>query len=419
MKKRCLIVFVLIFFSIANLFSATIELAPYNGANGINIASSMYHNENTTWISGDVPLEGGYTSIEMIGLGGVYQINTQEKNTPLVVTVTCPSGFYLVSQSNPTYRRPFRILLGQGQRSSTSDRVEIPIDSSGVFSEGEAQRKDFYFNENYGSFTSGIAGFWFNMVLDLPGEVDPVTDVLTTEDGRMYPLIEANDYTALVTITISWGEQTKSVTIPFSGYYDRTTGYDQTKGGVASLFVDPYASAAHLSIERDRGNWITVGKVDFLLLEDMTNKDSVNPTFTDSRPLIFASSSTNPTRQSPAEFKLIHEYVIYDTPLTNSNSIGFDVAIRTIEGSNTSIVTFDGTMNIDKANDSNCVAPYYTDRYRHTSSDGNSDGLMFEGTPQRYYSYSGEIDVKLDSGSNVMQAGTYYGSLYIHVIAER
>ena len=36
-----------------------------------------------------------------------------------------------------------------------------------------------------------------------------------------------------------------------------------------------------------------------------------------------------------------------------------------------------------------------------------------------YYSYSGEIDVMLDPGDNIMYEGVYKGNMYIHVIGER
>ena len=396
------------------LSAANLELAPYNGASGLNIANPNYKNEGTIWKdpANGAPIADGYNNTEMLGVGGIYNINTLNNKTdleePIIVTVTCPYGFYLVSQSNPNYKRPFRIVMGQGQKRNDTNNYEYEADI--IFEEGRPQQQDVNLRTeedaaavfSMNTLLSGDyqVGFWFNIVLDLPGEIDPVTNVLTY-NNYSYPLVEADDYTALVTITLLWKGEERSVTIPFSGYYNGVPSDYDANEGLASLYVDPYASAAHLSIERDRGTWVPVAKLDFLLQQSTGYKN----------PLIFLSSSSNPADPSPGEFKLVHQNVTYDTPLTNTNSIGFEGRIRTIKGSSTPVRSFDGTMNIINVDANNSINPSEDKAYE-------SGNTMGHGATQTFYTYSGEIDVMLDAGSNVMIDGIYTGTMYVHVVAE-
>ena len=95
-------------------------LTPYYGARGgINIVDPNYNNEGEEWEreSGSLdrytdPYPNAYSDAEMIAMGGVYDITPYgghgSFDEPLTVTITCPNDFYLVSQSNPAYKRPLR-----------------------------------------------------------------------------------------------------------------------------------------------------------------------------------------------------------------------------------------------------------------------------------------------------------------------
>ena len=481
MKRRTIILVILIYTFIAvslfargsheevrrdlyNSRSTYIFAIPYDGAFGVNLANSDYDNwndGNVSWVSGSLGPSNGnytpqapgvYTNDEMVGLLEIAdaKLHGMDKLEPIQITCSCPQGFELVSQSNPSYRRPFEIILvprSQYRKSETyynyvpaeyrgnwsdlqprDDKGAVPYDGEAILLSGdrpetpdpwiisEAGYEDIYnkatkSNENFKDDVY-VLYQWYDIVLNLPGEIDPATDVLTVTNSRgtvSYPLIEGDDYSALVTITIQWGDYVDSITIPFSGYYDRDSLIEGRRGGSCSLFVTPYASASHLSIEKDRGNWVSVAMIDFLMSGMGESTE---------RPLIYASSSSDPNAVSPSEFRLVHDSVMYDTPLTNTNSIGFDVQIRSTDTSFPT-ASFDGTMNMEEAElafkkvggtgketSSEVIIPQTTTQ--------NSSGHV--GEAQTFYTYSGEVDVMMDSGVHTMYEGVYRGTVYLHVV---
>ena len=246
---------------------------------------------------------------------------------------------------------------------------------------------------------------WADIVLVLPGTVNTANDSVTY-NNVVYPLIEADDYTALVTITMEYGGQIKSITIPFSGFYEKGNTLKDTS--VCSLLVNPYSTAAHLSITEDRGAWVPVGSLDFMLSTASNNSPDAKVKITE--PRIFASSSSDPEAGVADDFRLVHESATFNTPLTQTNSIGFDVRIRNLNAAGGTLsCVFDGTatqqdiVNGNKA----AIEPAYI-----------KASLNHDGTDKSYYLYNGEIEVMMDPGTNVMLEGRYTGTVYIHVIAD-
>lgn len=467
-------------------------LTPYYGSRGsLNMVDSKYHNENyydeegnlvridwsdTTdgtpgWNQYTHALAGAYTNAEMVALGGIYNLkpyegesNPANMDDPITISISCPNGFYLVSQSNPEYKRPFRLVLNQ--TSAAGGVVSKPkYYESGYYYEGDKVPEDIppigpkhgrgdqkvfrepledklYFdykaaqsaNADLADYsleeiivgkklsTNGggpeqirvYCGFWFDLVLDLPGEYDPLTESITYQSIK-YPLIEADDYSALVTITISYpDEPIKTVTIPFSGYYRRS---EVNVDATASLVVDAYPAAAHLSIEQDRGLWVPVGKLDFMSFSGSPGDDIPQNTW--SNPVIFISSSSTPSSNTGGEFKLVHSNVRYDTPLTQANSIGFSVRVRALNsGTGTPVAIFEGgdCMDTIASGKTEGILVNKTESIEEADG-GDRMGHMFSSLS--YYSYSGEIDVMLDSGTNIMNEGVYRGTMYIHVIGDK
>lgn len=450
-------------------------LTPYYGARGgINIVDSNYNNvyfddtddKDKVYNWGESsegldrytdPFPDAYSDAEMIAMGGVYDITPYDEpgsfDEPLTVTITCPNDFYLVSQSNPAYKRPFEIILRQSNAmagikyeyhifSSSYDSAGYVIDGGRsepmLFSEpisedltfdydlAAAENSSFFDFEKQdaikGSYNNGdtevrvYCGFWFDLIINLPRDsYDAIRDAITV-DGVTYPLIEANDYTAIVTITISYGGRSKSITIPFSGYYDRGSVELES---TASLIVDTYASAGNLSIESDRGVWVPVGKMDFMAFKGTEANQSTMLQW--SNPKIFISSSSDPAANSTGEFKLVHTNVRYDTPLTDSNSIGFTVRARSLtSGGNTAVATFRGEDTISSITGTG-GGGISVSQIASYSDAGNINNITggHQNASLNYYSYSGEIDVMLDPGDNIMYEGVYKGNMYIHVIGER
>lgn len=351
-----------------------------------------------------------YTDWVFSSHGGSTSVGDQEKD------------WYKGSNGNITGEKPtipltFRYAGGNGNIEprpdwTTTSSIEV-ISENGdsrtvVETETQEGRKQNTLNE---------ADLWADIVLVLPGTVNTANDTVTY-NNVVYPLIEADDYTALVTITMEYGGQIKSITIPFSGFYEKDNTVKEES--VCSLLVDPYSTSAHLNIEQDRGKWIPVGSLDFML-STATNTNTKNP-------VIFASSNRDPEAINADEFRLVHESATFNTPLTQTNSIGFDVRIRNLNADGgTASYIFDGTATLMSVADKLGNLTYGKDNGNNQyPSSGDWGGivpakiyskLQHDDTEKSYYLYNGEIEVMMDPGTNVMLEGRYTGTVYIHVIA--
>ena len=295
--------------------------------------------------------------------------------------------------------------------------VEITGTRDEKYWEGDS-RKRYLYNQTE-TYSLAEMDLWADIVLVLPGTVKPDNDTVTY-NNVVYPLIEADDYTALVTITMEYGGQIKSITIPFSGFYEK--GNTDKEESVCSLLVNPYSTAAHLSIAEDRGTWVPVGSLDFML-STATNTNTTNP-------VIFASSSSNPEADTADEFRLVHESATFNTPLTQTNSIGFDVRIRNLNADGgTSSYIFDGTATqVSVTNKLNGLSYGKDSGNNQYPLSGDWGGIVpakiysvlqhDNDNDKSYYRYNGEIEVMMDPGTNVMLQGRYTGTVYIHVIAK-
>ena len=300
---------------------------------------------------------------------------------------------------------------------NSNSNVEITGTRDGNYSYDYPYRYRYFYNQTE-TYSLAEMDLWADIVLVLPGTVNTANDTVTY-NNVVYPLIEADDYTALVTITMEYGGQIKSITIPFSGFYEKDNTVKEES--VCSLLVDPYSTAAHLNIEQDRGKWIPVGSLDFML-STATNTNTKNP-------VIFASSNRDPEAINADEFRLVHESATFNTPLTQTNSIGFDVRIRNLNADGgTASYIFDGTATLKSVADKLGNLTYGTDSGNNQyPSSGDWGGivpakiyskLQHDNAEKSYYLYNGEIEVMMDPGTNVMLEGRYTGTVYIHVIAD-
>ena len=433
--RKAVIIFIIMLAS-TPVFSAHMEIAPYGGAYGIPMGNEYYtggdydnpDDPSTPDGWGDRPYFDDateYSNNEIIAIAGLQDLYVNDyldryQDTELKITVTCPNGFYFVSQSNPAFKRPFEIQLvytdwietdcsiihgrpGQNKNyQKTTIREGSPtatmkIDNLDTIEDHKTETGSWtpHYAEDY-------LNFWADIVLVLPGEMIDGTDTLVAPDSRgvkrEYPLIEAEDYTALVTITVEYGDiKRDTITIPFSGFYKR--GQTKKNDDVCSLLVTPTSQAAHMSITRDRGTWVDVASLEFMMSTFGSDKHS---------PIIFASSSPNPEVASK-DFRLVHSSVTYDTPLTNTNSIGYDVRITGIDGENNrKTKTFQGSDSISSVVNSEVgIEPALSEAKMTHASD-----------TMNFYRYGGNVEVMLDPGDNVMLQGRYDGTVYIHVVAD-
>ena len=484
MKRRTIILVILIYTFIAvslfasgnaeedrreqrqKLYNGTSTYAmaiPYNGAFGVNLANSAYINwpnssEEVTmeWVEDELAEGiGKYTDAEMIGMLEIAQAKLhgeEEPLDPIMITCSCPQGFEFVSQSNPSYRRPFEIILvprsqykvsevtrdsGEWSRREpfeggnkpysgkasllTANNPETP--DSWVIKTADADKYNKAIAD-VGDFSNDvyIVYQWYDVILNLPGEIDPATDVLTVTNSRgtvSYPLIEGDDYSALVSITIQWGDYSDSVTIPFSGYYDSRGSQESN---ASALAITPTGNASTVRLDVDQGIPIDVANINFMRwlgYEDSVTSGEYNDNHDPAqfgkeniKSIIFLSSSSNPEING-GEFRFIHNDLQAGEILDDRNSIKY--VARTTDNDNGHIVTFDGTMT---ASYLNSLSENITDSDSVIIPTFYGRGTHGNYAQRRTYwqEYNGTVEIILENKENVtMYSGGYHSYIYVHV----
>ncbi len=420
MTRRTIFVFLLLLFICFNLMAvAHVAIAPETGAYGVNMASYKYRgNEhignNFSWIKGtgasdDDPTFDQLTGVQskqwyldqhIIGLGGVYDLESSQKNsnTRYTVTAYCANGFNFKSQSNPNIVRPFEILIVARYGDNETDRIEVLKDSgqSETFNYIEEKNKD---NGEH---------LWFDLVLALPLDADPVPgSTYIKANGQTYSLVQENDYTALVTINVTaWDANgvigTDSISIPFSGYFN---GQTEGKGDDRlSLMFTPNANAGNLNIQTQHSLPIPVGNIDFMLDADYTKHEITwqDEKYKDGYVKIFFSSRNEPDDANAQPFRFVHSSVGDSDPLTNYNSIGYEIVVS---GSNSS-TSFSGDDHLVNGDVENAIIP------EKVTSNTSHQGA------REFFEYSGTINVIIDEPTTIMQEGDYHDTVYVHVVTD-
>lgn len=416
-RKTISVFFVLLFISF-NLMAAHVAIAPETGAYGVNMASNKYRgNEhsgnNFSWIKGtgesDNPTFDQLTGVQskqwyldqhIIGLGGVYDLESSQKNsnTRYTVTAYCANGFNFKSQSNPNIVRPFEILIVARYGDNKTDRIEVLKDS------GQSETFNYIVDENK---DNGMH-LWFDLVLALPLDVDPVPgSTYIKANGQTYSLVQENDYTALVTINVTaWDANgvigTDSISIPFSGYFN---GQTEGKGDDRlSLMFTPNANAGNLNIQTQHSLPIPVGNIDFMLDADYTKHERPweDEKYKDGYVKIFFSSRNEPDDANAQPFRFVHSSVGDSDPLTNYNSIGYEIVVS---GSNSS-TSFSGDDHLVNGDVENAIIP------EKVTSNTSHQGA------REFFEYSGTINVIIDEPTTIMQEGDYHDTVYVHVVTD-
>ena len=267
MKK--IISFILIGCILLSLNSATFKYAPYDGFSGIPIGSRYYKGgskwdyDNETNKTGQYG-EGTYSNKEMLALIALASVNKAYYTRPFTISVSCPNGMYLTSLSNPEFKRPFKLyfypVMSDRQRGKP---FELSNDNP-VYQ---------YYPSKDSAMPNSVTSnwsLWFDVVLYLPGVVDTSNDRLRDDDGTIYPLIKASDYSAIVTISVNHdgADAPMDMIIPFTGYYDGSETPVNNAALPVSLGVETYPEASNINLSvSNRGQWITVGRVNLLLNE--------------------------------------------------------------------------------------------------------------------------------------------------------
>ncbi len=435
--KRILTFFtlILVFICLAYSYSFsnepnTLIIVPFNAVSGIPVGSNYYKSDTSgKWQDGSpVSTKGAnYTNVEMIGIimfmnaSGSDNESQVDMNGDITVTVTCPNGFYLQSQSNPNYKVPFEIMLFDSWNSEGSRGHKI--------SEEEPTINVSITNKTDGG-DSGNKQFHFDVVIRLPGTVDTTTNECT-KDGVIYPLAVLYDYSAVVTISVKYECTTsgktnvleKTVTVPFGGYYDGSAS-PAAKEGTVSMNIVLNSEASNIDIQNKLGKTINIGSMYYAM---MVGKDYTSVTTTSLNSAIFLSSSSDPYDTSATKFALVKDDVGATEALTSLNSVGFKLKVTSYEDGISR--TFDGTtyfpISSQPSPGSISVLTGWPGNRKKSIQTLTSDEFIIPDMyteymatgNQVYFSYSGSIELELDDNVVTMQSGRYIETVYVHVMA--
>ena len=360
----------------------------------------------------------------------------------LTINASCDSGFEFVSQSNPIYRRPFKIeviprVATQGTGDSVteteyistlddlSNTTIIDVPNTSLINDGHTIRMlaaDMIIVLPYDYSRYDSDGGYFSGGL--------------TYDNATYTLADLDDYTAVVTITLTLNFEysyysgnvehtetytdTRILTIPFSGFYT-SSGSKDVRNDSISLFVNATNEAANLNLA-NQGQWITVGNMQFLYVDSTrsfpadANNDVVR---------IFLSSRPYPDVHGTSTFRMIHENAT--NVITNTNSLGFDARIigtgsnsgdilLSANNSNTvsNTVDFDGLAYLGNIAGGNTPSTKEKDVVKTVCNYGAISNNL---APRHFHTFEGDIAIRFNE-SDMLDAGIYRGYIYVHAVTE-
>ena len=374
--------------------------------------------------------------------------------SPVDIDIRSSTDYMYVSQSNPIYQRPYKLyasprynfshgtLASQSKDHQSGESIEF-------YNDHISDKIDFHPDKAGGYSHMNV---WFDLILALPYDSYNESGVLW--DNKEFPLADSNDYSSVVTITISWEQKyrieynegnwediwlvgsfydssrwvdyttklgvsgvlrvEKTLSIPFSGF--SSTIESGPLDDTGSLVITPYPAASNLSLDAadTGGDAIPVAEIQFIMTYGSTN-DVLNPST--SNTWIFLSASPDPYASNPNGFMLVHDEA--GSILTSYNSTPYTVTVTGItansDGAGGDDVVFDGK---EKAADFylNQTGP---DSYIHTEPNYNLELPHTHGKYSHYSEYEGIVSVQIPRtpvAADGMRAGRYTSEIYIHVM---
>lgn len=436
MKKiSALILYVLI---ISSAFASALYLAPMSGSFGVNLASEKYHLctattvdqiQNTSHVGttlGNISGPNQYCDESMIAGGAL----TDARNKTIRISLSCPSGFSFVSQSNPAFVRPFAIVLIIKQANSRGDSGSTEIISREYIDARTSRTIEVKPTNN---------AVWFDAVLVLPGSLSGDGNSIDI-DRKLYPLVDANDYIANVTISISCEDANPSelaISVPFSGYFDSDNRDGDKRDQAMNISIHTTGAASNLDIASLAASQLPVQVAEIETYYFLGgNIASLNAAMF---PRMFLSASNNPYTSERDGFELLHTSVGYDTLHSSYNSIGYEVSTESYEKpSEDGGFIFDMIENgIDTADKPNKLV-FKGDEYVegenlvHTNMSAdfiyprlyNTEAYPVADSGQSfnyyYFYWKNPVYVKIDPiiAGTYMYPGVYEDTIYFHVIYE-
>ena len=422
-------------------------IIPRAGGFGLNMATDFYDfndaNKDLSYLSianganeSDAD-EGYYFEDSIIALAEIYNIDASQDSPdpdqPMKITASCPGGFYFTSRSNPDAKRPFEIKVIL--KASYSDDIDSASESGktyqkivtlGTNNEIEIDGVEYPTAQDnvtwpdyevtwLGRSKNRYRYIWCDLVICLPFDSVTSTGVLSAK-GNNYNLIEDDDYSAVVTLTIEYDGKQQILTIPMSGYYSRNPEEINT----ASLVIRPLPAAMNLNI-KDPREFKRVANIDFMAYqtkyevkenredyifwEDIWYTLEIGST-TDKGFHIFLSASNDHTDSSDRGFELVNSKVKYTEPHTPYNSIGYTARLVSDNGSE--YMDFDGK---DAVVGGNIPGIAIAQTYKETN-----------GSKVWFSEFHGGVEVMIDelsaSGDTRMLPGQYTSTIYVHVVGD-
>lgn len=433
------------------------SIVPFTGSTGINMRDTRYPqydvsiSSGLSWISGGLDNLGRsntshYVNDNMIAAIGIYGIRRwyNEDSTRAVhytldygndpikikVTANCSSNFSFVSQSNPSITRPFSLFCYPMYAVSGTSGNHTPIQSGKIISFTPPNDNTYSLElDTDNELVNDSASFWdtendrdlniwFDIIGSLPLDENGVSQQGVMVGSQLYPLIDANDYSALVSFTVDLtlrykldgGTEIKEISysktlpVPFSGYSSAISTVTPSK---AAIYIN--TTTANINLNRAyTGRWVDIGTITYE--QYLGTNGSSKPSHTDEKSRIFFSASSDPTVQNANGFRFIHKNA--GNVLTSNNSVPFTLRFTgTGKSSSVGDVEFDGKGYTTSGNlMSGIVGESILSTCINTETITHSQGYF------HFHTIDGDMSIMVDDNSDTMQAGTYYADIYVHII---
>lgn len=475
----------------------TMTLTPYDAASGISMSNNKYPERGNgsliTWVQGDLqswtvnPQQ--YINDHIVALGTLYDIpkaytisqsgDTKKEiaflkeNPEITITAVSTTDFMFISQSQPSYRRPFALSIIPTSSENTlknyggekhnvhdytrnirknasflindSEGGSFPLTYDGGKGYPEGQLKSV--DESVYAASKLYAHMWFDLILSLP--MDRTTETGIVADGITYELAEAEDYTSIVYITMSYtpvyevyevtydeGSNSYSepksagpdiiqapiietIALPFSGFYSRITSTNRNESS-ASFFINTYPAASSLSLNPSSRTGIPrtlIDIADIYLLYNLQNlPQSANKPGNDSKlARIFLSASPSATNKSQTGFMFVHEGA---TSISEGrNAVGYTVYVRDNDATSSPFTVYDGTTYVENENGSYEIQEgkgEYLNSYCHITNPISH----VDSNRHHYHSFDGTVSILIDDTNELMEDGIYKSNIYVHLVTE-
>ena len=441
--RKLLLIIVLLYICIS-IFAApgdsiSIGLASYDAGRNVDMKSmdfpvrgnTISYNKNASltdpqqYRNEHIVAGGGIYGIPLNGFGfsdGTYI--RYDNIAPLVVEAQCPTDFRYVSQSHTEFQRPFRLYVVA--RSGVGDSpTNIPGTTHAGNSAEELSDKKIRSYVEFESTSNGsYMNMWFDLLLGLPYDQNGINSTGVIIDKVVYPLIASDDYTASVTITISWEQPydivdgsgniirsdtfryRRSLIIPFSGYVDRYSTSDST----INLNITRLYGASNINLNdgyTGLNHATDIATIDMLANFNKTAAGSISENRDKVR--IFMSSNPNAKEQG-SEFTLLHEDA--RGVVEENNSFNYRVLVSTTDGE-PQTVEFDGTDYLSGSQILN----------NFLSTDCHAEDSLYQVDTNvfHFHTFNGIVSIVVEDRNNTnvpMLAGRYTSRIYVHVVVD-